>query len=132
MILLLSALNRLQPTSRDPLNFPTSIFKYGLSDCIILFCSVMTRKQDCFKTILLFLIARQRRQILPQSSENHGRDRFPSSSCIRPSFHEALLFIPAVAVWAAGGESVLPHKVSRAACFAHRVVKAAQRGSEVI
>lgn len=99
MILLLSALNRLQTTSRDPLNFPTSIFKYGLSDCIILFCSVMTKKQDCFKTILLFFIARQRRQILPQSPDNHGRDRFPSSSCLRPGFHEAILFISAVAVW---------------------------------
>ena len=132
MILLLSALNQLQTTSRDPLNFPTSIFKYGLSDCIILFCSVMTRKQDCFKTILLFLIARQRRQILPQSPENHGRDRFPSSSCLRPGFHEPLLFISAVAVWAAGGESVLPHKVSRAARLAHGVVQTAQRGSEVI
>ena len=132
MILLLSALNRLQPTSRDPLNFPTSIFKYGLSDCIILFCSVMTKKQDCFKTILLFLIARQRRQILPKSPENHGRDRFPLSSCLRPGFHEALLFISAVAVWAAGGERILPHEVSHAARFAHRVVQTAQRGSEVI
>ena len=132
MILLLSALNQLQTTSRDPLNFPTSIFKYGLSDCIILFCSVMTRKQDCFKTILLFLIARQRRQILPQSPENHGRDRFPSSSCLRPGFHEALLFIPAVAVWTAGSKSVLPHKVGHAASFTHGVVQTAQRGSEVI
>lgn len=35
-------------TSRDPLNFPTSIFKYGLSDCIILFRSVMTRKAGLF------------------------------------------------------------------------------------
>ena len=65
----------------------------------------MTRKQDCFKTILLFLIARQRRQILPQSPENHGRDRFPSSSCLRPGFHEALLFISAVAVRSAGGKT---------------------------
>ena len=69
---------------------------------------------------------------LPQSPENHGRDSFPSSSCLRPSFHEALLFIPAVAVWAAGGEGVLPHKISRAARFAHGVVQMAQRGSEVI
>ena len=67
-----------------------------------------------------------------QSPENHGRDRFPSSSCLRPCFHEALLFIPAVAVWAAGGERVLPHKVSRAARLAHGVVQTAQRGSEVI
>ena len=43
-----------------------------------------------------------------------------------------LLFIPAVAVWAAGGERVLPHKISRAACLAHGVVQMAQRGSEVI
>ena len=52
---------------------------------------------------------------MPQSPENHGRDRFPSSSCLRPSFHEAPLFIPAVAVWAARGESVPPHKIGYAA-----------------
>ena len=92
----------------------------------------MTRKQDCFKTILLFFIARQRRQILPKSPENHRRDRFPSSSCLRPGFHEPLLFISAVAVRAAESKSVLPHKVSRAARLAHGVVQTAQRGSEVI
>ncbi len=69
---------------------------------------------------------------MPQSPENHGRDRFPSSSCLRPGFHEALLFISAVAVWAAGGESVLPHKVSRAARLAHGVVEMAQGRGEVI
>ena len=69
---------------------------------------------------------------MPQSPENHGRDRFPSSSCLRPGFHESLLFIPAVAVRSAGSESVLPHKVSRAARFAHRVVQTAQRRSEFI
>lgn len=43
-----------------------------------------------------------------------------------------LLFISAVAVWAAGGESVLPHKVSRAARLAHGVVEMAQGRGEVI
>ena len=42
------------------------------------------------------------------------------------------LFIPAVAVGPAGGERVLPHKISRAARLAHGVVQTAQRGSEVI
>ena len=70
--------------------------------------------------------------LVSQSPENHGRDRFPLSSCLRSSFHEALLFIPAVTVWAAGGESVLPRKISRAARLAHGVVQTAQRGSEVI
>src|SRR5699024_8507297 len=73
-----------------------------------------------------------RESTVPQSPENHGRDRFPSSSCLRPSFHEALLFIPAVAVWAAGGESVLPHKVGHAARLAHGVVQTAQGGGQIV
>ena len=48
----------------------------------------------------------------------------PSSQPSRTPF-----FIPAVTVWAAGGESVLPHKVSLAAGFAHGVVQTAQRPS---
>ena len=58
--------------------------------------------------------------------------------CYRLDKHRALLlfifllFIPAVAVWAAGGEGVLPYKVGHAAGFAHGVVQTAQRGSEVI
>ena len=55
-----------------------------------------------------------------------------ASSCLRPSFHEALLFIPAVAVWAAGGEGVLPHKVGHAAGFAHGVVQVAQGGGQIV
>ena len=58
--------------------------------------------------------------------------------CYRLDKHRALLlfifllFIPAVAVGAAGGERVLPHKVGHAARLAHGVVQTAQRGSEVI
>ena len=37
------------------------------------------------------------------------------------------LFVPAVAVWSAGGDGVLPHKVRHAAGFAHGVVQTAQR-----
>ncbi len=63
--------------------------------------------------------------------------RFSERLCNIDFFHRCasrlkLLFIPAVAVWAAGGESVLPHKVGHAAGFAHGVVQTAQRGSEVI
>ena len=38
---------------------------------------------------------------VPQSPENHGKDRLPSSSVLRPRLREALLFISAVAVWPA-------------------------------
>ena len=57
----------------------------------------------------------------------HGLDK----NCALPLFI-FLLFVSAVAVWAAGGEGVLPHKISRAARLAHGVVQTAQRGSEVI
>ena len=73
-----------------------------------------------------------RESAVPQSPGNHGKDRFPSLSGLRLRLHEALLFIPAVAVWAAGGKGVLPHKIGHAARLAHGVVQTAQRGSEVI
>ena len=47
-------------------------------------------------------------------------------------FSIPFLFVPAVAVGPAGGKGVLPHKVSRAACFAHGVVQMAQGGSQVV
>ena len=47
-------------------------------------------------------------------------------------FSIPFLFVPAVAVGPAGGKGVLPHKVSRAACFAHGVVQTAQGGGQVV
>ena len=48
------------------------------------------------------------------------------------SFLSLLFVIPAVAVGAAGGERVLAHEIRRAARLAHRVVKVAQRGRQVV
>src|SRR5699024_5357907 len=73
-----------------------------------------------------------RESTVPQSPEKHGRDRFPSSSCLLHSFYDALLLIPAVEVSAAGREGVVQHKVGHAAGFAHRVVQVAQGGGQIV
>ena len=88
----------------------------------------MTRKQDCFKTILLFLLRDRDGKFCRSLTENRKK----ISSFYNFIFPLKLLFISAVAVRSAGGESVLPHKVSCAARLAHGVVQTAQRGSEVI
>ena len=44
----------------------------------------------------------------------------------------AALLIAAVAIWAAGGERILPHEVRRAARLAHRIVQMAHGGRQVI
>ena len=43
-----------------------------------------------------------------------------------------LFLIAAVAVRAAGGKGVLPHRICRAAGLAHRIIQVAQGGREVI
>ena len=65
--------------------------------------------------------------IRPGEGILHGLDK----NCALPLFI-FLLFVSAVAVWAAGSESVPPHKIGYAARLAHGVVQTAQRGSEVI
>ena len=42
-----------------------------------------------------------------------------------------VLFVSAVAVFSAGGKGVFVHEIGRAAGFAHRVIKTAERRREV-
>lgn len=70
-------------------------------------------------------------EAVPTYSTRSQNTKFISLSRSLPAF-KLLFLIAAIAIRPAGGERILPHEVSHAACFAHGVIQMAQGGSQVV